>query len=76
MINSQGDSASFENVVNMVYEDAKTNEYEPHAFITKRLIDMWPHVSKVIMPLINKASDALDKVDENTFKEIVQTINR
>lgn len=76
MINSQGDSASFENVVNMVYEDAKTNEYEPHAFITKKLMDMWPHISEVIMPLINKASDALDKVDENTFKEIVQTINR
>lgn len=76
MVNSQSDSASFEKIVDMVYEDAKINEYEPHAFITKKLMDMWPHISEAVMPLINKASDALDKVDENTFKEIVQTINR
>lgn len=67
---------SFEEIVQMTYEDVITNEYEPHAFITKKLMDMWPHISEAIMPLINKASDALDKVDENTFKEIVQTINR
>lgn len=76
MVNSQSDSDSFEKIVDMVYEDAKINEYEPHAFITKKLMDMWPHISEAVMPLINKASDALDKVDENTFKEIVQTINR
>lgn len=75
-VNSQVDISSFEKIVDMVYEDAKINEYEPHAFITKKLMDMWPHISEVIMPFINKASDALDKVDENTFKEIVQTINR
>ncbi len=67
---------SFEEIVKMTYEDAITNEYESHAFITKKLMDMWPHISEAVMPLINKASDALDKVDENTFKEIVQTINR
>lgn len=76
MVNSQSDSDSFEKIVDMVYEDAKINEYEPHAFITKKLMNMWPHISEAVMPLINKASDALDKVDENTFKEIVQTINR
>lgn len=76
MINSQGNSTSFEKIVDMVYEDAKTNEYELHAFITKKLMDMWPYISEAVMPLINKASDFLDKVDENTFKEIVQTINR
>ena len=75
-VNSQVDTSSFEKIVDMVYEDAKTNAYEPHAFITKKLMDMWPHISEVVMPLINKASDALDKVDKNTFKEIVQTINR
>lgn len=67
---------SLEEIVKMTYEDAITNAYEPHAFITKKLMDMWPHISEAVMPLINKASDALDKVDENTFKEIVQTINR
>lgn len=65
--------ATFKTVMEMKQNDLMTNKYETHAYISKKLNDIYPEISKVIMPLVEKLGNKVDSLDE---KQIEKAINK
>ena len=65
--------ATFKTVMEMKQNDLMTNKYETHAYISKKLNDLYLEVSKIIMPFIEKLGNKMDSLDE---KQIEKAINK
>lgn len=54
----------------MAFDDLMTNNYEAHAFITKKLADYFPKFSKILKPAIDNLADLISNIDLEQLKNL------
>lgn len=62
--------AEFQTMVNMVYDDLITNQYEGHAFIRNEVTRIIDLVTALSIPVLEK----VDKLDEDSLKNLFKLI--
>ena len=62
----------FEGMIQMMFEDAQFNEYEPHAYVTNQLTKFYPMISEKLNNLMDAITDALQKLDPKMIKKFLE----
>jgi len=62
----------FEGMIQMMFEDAQFNEYEPHAYVTDQLTKFYPMISEKLNNLMDAITDALQKLDPKMIKKFLE----
>lgn len=55
----------FDALEKMVFDDFMTNEYDVRSYLTKRMTEFYPKIADKLNLLLDTASNALNRVDEN-----------
>lgn len=70
----EGEVQTFETLMKMKLDDLVTNCYDIHAYIDKKVKDLYPYLGGAVAGFLEKAGQFLEQLDEKKLEQILKRV--